>query len=95
MLQWLAAGRLPIGQLCELLCTGRGFSTPAVQVRLAVDTCLTGLFAKREVWPLTELRSLLHNWTARELDAALAALARNGEIVVEGGMVEGGMVRPA
>ena len=54
---------------------------------MAVDTCLSGLFAMREVWPVAELRSRLHNWTARELDTALAALALKGEIVVDGGMV--------
>ena len=56
-------------------------------MRLAVDTCLAGLFAMREVWPVAELRSRLHNWTARELDTALAALASKGEIVLDGGVV--------
>ena len=61
--------------------------TRIIPQRVAVEACLAGLFARREAWPLTELRSLLHNWTSRELDAALAALARDGQIVVEGGMV--------
>ena len=77
-LWWLAAG---------WLCAQGAGSTPAAQVRVAVEACLAGLFARREAWPLTELRSLLHNWTSRELDAALAALARDGQLVVEGGMV--------
>ena len=52
-----------------------------------MDTCLAGLFARREVWPVAELRSRLHNWTARELDTALAAMALQGEIVLDGGVV--------
>ena len=61
------------------------------QVKVAVEACLAGIFAgDREECTVAELRSLLFNWRAREVDSALAALARDGEIVVTGGVVRMG-----
>ena len=61
------------------------------QVKVAVEACLAGIFAgAREECTVAELRSLLFNWRAREVDSALAALAHDGGIAVEGGVVRMG-----
>ena len=61
---------------------------PFWQAKVAVEACLAGIFAgAREECTVTELHSLLFNWRAREVDSALAELARDGDIAVEGNVV--------
>jgi hypothetical protein len=67
--------------------TGGGLALgPAV--RAAVDGFLAGVFAgtRRDI-SVAEMRGRMSNFTARELDAALAALQRDGDIRVEGGVI--------
>ena len=61
---------------------------PFWQVKTAVEACLAGVFAGARVeCPVAELNSRLSNWSARELDRGLGELARDGAVVVEGGVV--------
>ena len=63
-------------------------SIPFWQVKVAVEACLVGVFAgARDECTVSELRSLMFQWTSRELDVALAALVDDGTLEVEGGTI--------